>query len=84
VALRTTRWRYIQYADDTEELYDHERDPNEWHNLASDPEHRDQLEWLREQVPDFAPAARASESYQFDHRDYYWVNPISGQVVIGR
>jgi arylsulfatase A-like enzyme len=37
-ALRTERWRYIRYADGGEELYDHETDPNEWHNLASNPE----------------------------------------------
>ena len=36
-AVRTGRWRYIRYADGTEELYDHEKDPNEWNNLASDP-----------------------------------------------
>lgn len=32
--LRTERWRYIRYADGTEELYDHQNDPNEWTNLA--------------------------------------------------
>ncbi len=36
-AVRTARWRYIRYADGTEELYDHKRDPHEWYNLASDP-----------------------------------------------
>ncbi|HMY77018.1 MAG TPA: choline-sulfatase, partial [Blastocatellia bacterium] len=30
-------WRYIRYADGSEELYDHRRDPNEWTNLARDP-----------------------------------------------
>lgn len=35
-AVRTDRFRYIQYEDGTEELYDHELDPNEWKNLASD------------------------------------------------
>ncbi len=34
-ALRTERFRYIRYADGTEELYDHQTDPHEWHNLAS-------------------------------------------------
>lgn len=29
------RYRYIRYADGSEELYDHESDPLEWHNLAS-------------------------------------------------
>ncbi len=33
-AVRTQRWRYIRYADGSEELYDHNQDPNEWTNLA--------------------------------------------------
>lgn len=37
-AVRTERWRYIQYNDGSEELYDHESDPNEWHNLAGNQE----------------------------------------------
>ncbi len=32
--VRSERWRYIQYVDGTEELYDHTVDPNEWTNLA--------------------------------------------------
>lgn len=35
-ALRSERWRYIRYADGGEEMYDHDSDPNEWTNLASD------------------------------------------------
>jgi arylsulfatase A-like enzyme len=35
-AVRDERWRYIRYADGTEELYDHDRDPHEWTNLAKD------------------------------------------------
>jgi arylsulfatase A-like enzyme len=38
-AIRTSRWRYIRYEDGSEELYDHRRDPEEWTNLAEDPEH---------------------------------------------
>ena len=33
-ALRDERWRYIRYSDGEEELYDHQSDPQEWHNLA--------------------------------------------------
>ncbi len=32
--VRTERWRYIRYADGSEELYDHDSDPHEWTNLA--------------------------------------------------
>ena len=35
-SVRSEHWRYIRYADQTEELYDHRVDPNEWKNLASD------------------------------------------------
>ena len=38
-AARDERWRYIRYADGSEELYDHETDPHEWTNLAAKPEH---------------------------------------------
>jgi choline-sulfatase len=37
--VRTERWRYIRYADGSEELYDVQQDPREWTNLASRPEH---------------------------------------------
>src|SRR3546814_18264299 len=34
-AARTERWRYIQYADGTAELYDTAQDYNEWNNLPT-------------------------------------------------
>ena len=33
-----TSWRYIRYADGGEELYDEAADPQEWKNLAGNPE----------------------------------------------
>jgi len=56
-AVRSERWRYIQYADGSEELYDHSVDPNEWTNLASRPESAAVLEEHRRHVPvtDFSP-----------------------------
>ena len=38
--MRSERWRYIRYSDGAEELYDHSKDPNEWHNLAGKDEYR--------------------------------------------
>ncbi len=35
-AVRSERFRYIRYADGSEELYDHDADPMEWKNLAED------------------------------------------------
>jgi len=49
--VRTERWRYIQYYDGTEELYDHDKDPNEWTNLAGDPRYRDIIERLKKFLP---------------------------------
>jgi arylsulfatase A-like enzyme len=49
-AVRTERWRYIRYADGSEELYDESADPNEWRNLAGDAAHaatiRDLARWM--------------------------------------
>jgi arylsulfatase A-like enzyme len=35
-SLRSARYRYIRYADGSEEFYDHATDPHEWTNLAGD------------------------------------------------
>lgn len=36
--VRTRDWRFIRYADGSEELYDMRNDPNEWTNLAGRPD----------------------------------------------
>jgi arylsulfatase A-like enzyme len=50
-AVRSTRWRYLRYADGSEELYDHEVDPNEWKNLATDPRHEAVMAKHRKWIP---------------------------------
>jgi arylsulfatase A-like enzyme len=51
-AVCNERWRYIRYADGGQELYDHQKDPNEWANLAGRPEFAsvkvDLAKWLPE------------------------------------
>lgn len=55
-AVRDRHWRYIRYADGSEELYDHRTDPNEWANLASDPKFNDVKARLAAPMPaDEAP-----------------------------
>ncbi|MBT4823311.1 MAG: sulfatase, partial [Lentisphaerae bacterium] len=39
LSVRSRDFRYTRYHDGSEELYDHRRDPHEWHNLAADPEY---------------------------------------------
>ena len=50
-ALRTDRFRYIRYEDGSEELYDHESDPEEWDNLAGDPEFAELVTRFRFELP---------------------------------
>lgn len=47
ISLRTRDWRYLQYADGSEELYHLKNDPNEWANLAGEPEYEDRLKAFR-------------------------------------
>lgn len=48
-SVRTARWRCTEWDEGRNgvELYDHETDPQEYHNLASDPNHADTLKNLR-------------------------------------
>jgi arylsulfatase A-like enzyme len=50
-AVRSERWRYIRYADGSEELYDHHSDPSEWKNLAGDSTMSDVLAAHRDRIP---------------------------------
>lgn len=54
-AVRGDRYRYIRYRDGSEELYDHEGDPHEWRNLASDPE----LAAVKEELAKWLPKVDA-------------------------
>jgi arylsulfatase A-like enzyme len=62
-SIRTERWRYIRYADGTEELYDEQNDPNEWTNLAADPKtaaiRQDLKRWLPKLDRPMVPGSRS-------------------------
>ncbi|MFT5191977.1 MAG: arylsulfatase A-like enzyme [Verrucomicrobiales bacterium] len=57
-AVRDQRWRYIRYADGTDELYDHASDPNEYKNLASDAD----LAKVKERLAAHFPKVNVPES----------------------
>jgi arylsulfatase A-like enzyme len=60
-SIRDRRFRYIRYANGEEELYDHDRDPHEWRNLAARPAYEAvkarMAAWLPEHdAPEIEPA----------------------------
>ena len=60
--IRSERWRYIRYADGSEELYDHQNDPNEWTNLVTKVEHATVIAGHRRWLPkiDVPPALNSA------------------------
>jgi len=50
-AIRSERYHYIHYSDGGEELYDMANDPNQWKNLAGDPEYSEIKEELKKWLP---------------------------------
>lgn len=51
VAIVSGHYRYIQYADGSEELYNRKTDPHEWSNLARDPAMKEILASHRAELP---------------------------------
>ncbi|MEE8453115.1 MAG: sulfatase/phosphatase domain-containing protein [Thermoguttaceae bacterium] len=71
-SIRTERWRYTRYIDDSEELYDHDRDPNEWTNLADHPRLAPIKRRLARHIPtDPAPVAETSYKLSPHHLPPY-------------
>ena len=59
--IRSEHFRYIRYADGSDELYDMRKDPNEWTNLAGDENYAEVLQQHRRWLPEkSAPPAPGS------------------------
>lgn len=56
-ALRDEQWRYIRYADGSEELYNHQSDPHEWTNLAE----QDRFADVKARLQRFLPEKNVAE-----------------------
>lgn len=67
-------WRYIRYADGSEELYDFQSDPSEWTNLAQDPAYVEMKSQLARWVPQSdAPPAPGSKSRLLIREQGQWI-----------
>ena len=64
-ALRTSQYRYIRYEDGSEELYDHDKDPNEWHNLAVDNMDLQKREKFKKMLPSTNVKWANNSSYNY-------------------
>jgi arylsulfatase A-like enzyme len=76
--VRSENWRYIRYADGSEELYDMVKDPNEWTNLADskNPEHvkikTDLAKWMPKNDAAPAPNSKSRLIERKPNGDVYW------------
>jgi arylsulfatase A-like enzyme len=50
-AILSKRYRFIQYNDGSEALYDHANDPHEWYNVIDNPKYTRVVKHHRRQVP---------------------------------
>lgn len=60
-AVKTKDYRFIQYEDGSQELYDVKKDANEWYNLAENPKYKNIIKKLQTFLPtENAPWAEKS------------------------
>ncbi len=84
-AVRSDRYRYIRYHNGDEELYDHNTDPHEWHNLAASEDHagvkKELAGWITKQWADSAPTKGA---FRFDPDAFTWTHKKTGKITHGK
>ncbi|BDD12006.1 choline-sulfatase (plasmid) [Fulvitalea axinellae] len=68
-AITDERYKLIRYEDGSSELYDHKKDPNEWKNVAQEPDYAQTLKRLEKHIP--AQQAELSVYTNFKVNDYF-------------
>ncbi|QGY44261.1 sulfatase-like hydrolase/transferase [Maribellus comscasis] len=85
VSIRTQNWHFIHYKDGTEELYDSNKDPNEWNNLLGQNPDKSILEELNKWVPKtFAESVPDKNSFYFDPYQYTYLNRETKEFIDGK
>lgn len=64
-AIKSKRYRYIQYEDGSEEFYDHQNDANEFTNLVGQPKYQQEIERLKSLLPKENAIWDKNSSYTF-------------------
>ena len=82
----TDQWRFIQYADGSQELYNELTDPNEWKNLALDSKYKkviaDLKKWLPKKNLPLTPGS-AKRILEKKNGIWYWEGkPIKNEELI--
>ena len=72
--VRSERYRFIQYADGSQEFYDMQTDPNEWTNLVKDPKYAKLIDEHARWMPKTStPAVPGSAHRILEKIDGFWV-----------
>lgn len=68
-SVRSENWRYIQYRNGAEELYDHRKDPGEHMNLAGDPEYAEIIAKHKKWIPETDALPAGTSEWNGDKLD---------------
>ena len=71
-AVRDDNWKFIRYADGSEEFYNILQDPQEYTNLANNPKYTKQKNNLKKFIPE-----NEKQSFDGQKNDMIWVNSFS-------
>ena len=87
-AIMNMEWRYIRYKDGSEELYNVQKDPNEWRNLAEQPKYVEIKKHLAGKAPkNFAkpvPKRKSKRDLILEGETFRWKNKRPSSTVQSR
>ncbi|MCK5685709.1 sulfatase [bacterium] len=80
----TEKYHLIRYSSGEKELYNLEKDPNEWVNLAKDTAYQTIIDKLMIEMPDsFAKDAPTKNQFIFDPLNYTFTRKVDNKIFHG-